>query len=92
MTVYLIHFDRPLGDPNNPRGQAQHYIGYADNLAERIVQHWHGNGAKIIAAAVAAGITWSCVRTWPGDRKLERKLKNLHNAPRLCPVCRRPHR
>src|SRR5512133_222286 len=25
--VYLLHFDRPIGDPANPRGFATHYTG-----------------------------------------------------------------
>jgi len=34
-----------------------------------------------------AGITWRRVRTWQGDRKLERQLKRRKEAPALCPVC-----
>jgi hypothetical protein len=26
-------------------------------------------------------------RTWEGDRKRERQLKNWKMAPRLCPIC-----
>jgi hypothetical protein len=26
-------------------------------------------------------------RTWQGDRKFERQLKNRKHTPRLCPVC-----
>jgi hypothetical protein len=36
-----------------------------------------------------AGIVVQLARTWEGDRQLERRLKNGHNAPaRLCPLCR----
>jgi hypothetical protein len=35
-----------------------------------------------------AGIGVDLVRTWPGDRSFERRLKRRHNSPRLCPVCR----
>ena len=76
-TVYLIHFDAPLGNTSNPRGQAQHYIGYTDNLAERIETHRHGNGAAIMAAVRRAGIGWEVVRTWAGGRDLERQTKQL---------------
>jgi hypothetical protein len=42
---------------------------------------------------VAAGIGFQLVRTWEGDRTLERTLKNRHNAPaRLCPLCRAERR
>ncbi|MEA3339463.1 MAG: endonuclease [Chloroflexota bacterium] len=43
--VYLIHFDTPLGDLDNPRGQAQHYLGYADDLEARLESHRSGNGS-----------------------------------------------
>lgn len=87
MTVYLIHFETPIGDPNNPHGQAQHYLGSTDDLAERLRQHEHGNGARLMAAVTKRGIGWRCVRTWEGGRALERRLKARKNHPRLCPVC-----
>jgi hypothetical protein len=87
-TVYLIHFDVPLGDLSNPRGRAQHYLGYTDDLAARLEAHAGGNGSAIMAAVSEAGIVWRLVRTWDGDRALERQLKRQHNAPRLCPLCR----
>lgn len=90
MAVYLIHFDRPLGNPDNPRGQAQHYIGYAADLEARLEAHRNGNGSALMAAVQRAGIGWSVARTWPdGDRALERRLKRMKAAPRLlCPICR----
>lgn len=80
MTVYLIHFDTPYK-------HARHYLGYAEDLAERIERHRKGNGSRLMQVIGAAGIAWQLVRVWPGDRKLERQLKNQKNAPRLCPVC-----
>jgi hypothetical protein len=36
-----------------------------------------------------AGIGFEVARTWDGDRRLERRLKNQRNAPaRLCPIRR----
>ena len=90
MAVYLIHFDRPLGNPDNPRGQAQHYIGFAVDLEARLEAHRRGNGSALMAAVMRAGIGWQVARTWPdGDRDLERRLKRMKAAPRLlCPICR----
>lgn len=88
--VYLIHFDRPIGDIGNPRGQAQHYIGCTDNLARRLREHRNGYGARIMQAVAKRGIEWKVSRTWVGGWKVERKLKDQHNAPRLCPICRKP--
>jgi len=88
MTVYLIHFDRPIGDLDNPRGQAQHYLGFTTDLDARLEAHRTGNGSAIMAAVSRAGVDWTVSRTWKGSRDLERRLKNQHNSPRLCPICR----
>lgn len=85
--VYLLHFDRPLGDLDNPRGQARHYLGYTDDLDARLERHRSGNGARLMEVVAERGIGWRLVRTWDGDRELERRLKNQHNSPRLCPLC-----
>lgn len=79
-TIYLIHFDIPYK-------HARHYLGYTDNLVWRLHQHWIGHGARLLQVTHDAGITWRLARTWEGDRYLERRLKNQHNAPRLCPIC-----
>jgi hypothetical protein len=85
--VYLLHFSQPIGDPKNPRGQAQHYLGWTVDLEHRLDTHAAGNGSALMAAVSAQGIDWQLARTWLGDRDLERRLKRQHNAPRLCPVC-----
>jgi predicted GIY-YIG superfamily endonuclease len=85
--IYLIHFEQPIGKRENARGMAQHYIGYAIDLAERLQEHANGCGARIMAAVVDCGIGWQVVCTWPGGRKDERKLKNRKKARRFCPVC-----
>lgn len=80
--VYLIHFDRPYK-------HARHYIGYTENLDQRFHEHEHNtHGARLLQVVKEAGINFEVVRTWPGDRTLERRLKNQKNAWRLCPVCR----
>src|SRR5262245_12167770 len=61
---YLLHFDRPLGNAENPRGQAQHYLGYADRLDRRALEHLRGHGAKITQALHARGIGFVIARTW----------------------------
>jgi predicted GIY-YIG superfamily endonuclease len=82
VAVYLLHFDRPYK-------HARHYLGWADDLDARLARHRRGHGARLVAVITAAGIGWQLARTWPGDgRVLERLLKNQHNAPRLCPICR----
>jgi len=90
-TVYLIHFTRPLGNLDNPRGQARHYLGYTHDLEARLEAHRTGNGSAIMAAVAQRGIGWTLARTWEGGRDLERKLKGRHNSPQLCPICQNAH-
>jgi predicted GIY-YIG superfamily endonuclease len=91
-TVYLIHFDRPIGDPGNPRGQAQHYLGWTSDLEARLEAHRSGNGSRLMEVIAERGIGWRLARTWHGDRGLERKLKDRHNSPKLCPICQQERR
>lgn len=79
-TVYLLHFSRPYQ-------HARHYIGYTENLNDRLIMHRAGNGARIIEIIIRAGIDFELVRTWEGDRKLERRLKNCKHANYYCPIC-----
>lgn len=80
--VYLYHFSEKVSD------HAQHYLGYAEDLQARDWLHQHGRGARLLQVARERGIKFWIVRTWQGDRKLERKLKNRKNAAQLCPICR----
>jgi predicted GIY-YIG superfamily endonuclease len=79
-TVYLIHFRKPYR-------HAKHYLGYTENLDKRLTDHVCGMGARLMEVVTDAKIDWKVVRTWPGDRRLERQLKNRKEAPALCPVC-----
>jgi len=79
-TVYLIHFNRAYC-------HAKHYLGYSENLDKRITDHSCGMGARLMEVITDAGIEWKVARTWSGDRKLERRLKNRKEAPALCPIC-----
>lgn len=87
MAVYLIHSDVPLGSPGRER--AQHYLGWAPNVEERFQEHKKGTGAAFTRALNEKGIDYKIVRVWPeGDRKFERKMKNLGQSWKLCPICR----
>ncbi len=80
--VYLLHFDKPYK-------HARHYIGYTANMARRLHEHeLTSKGAKLLQVASAAGIKFTIAKTWEGDRKLERQLKNRKNSAKLCPICR----
>lgn len=79
--VYLIHLDTPLA-------HAQHYIGFAFDIHQRVQAHSKGQGARMLQVCVERGITFRLARTWQGmGRTWERRLKNRRNARILCPVC-----
>jgi len=82
-TVYLLCLDEPFG-------HARHYTGYAGpgNLPWRLGHHAAGTGANLLRHVAKAGIGWQLVRTWPGDRHVERRLKRAGGATRRCPRCR----
>jgi predicted GIY-YIG superfamily endonuclease len=86
VTVYLVCMDQRLGS-GHALGGARHYLGQTINLEQRLECHRAGLGAKILAAANRRGIAYDVVRTWEGGRDEERRLKALHNAPKLCPRC-----
>jgi hypothetical protein len=89
--VYLLHFDRPLGNPAVPRSIAQHYIGYSKRPIEiRMREHRSEkvHAAALVRAFRARGIGFTVARTWPeGDRELEKKYKRWNIARDLCPIC-----
>jgi predicted GIY-YIG superfamily endonuclease len=79
-TVYLLHFSAPYK-------HARHYTGWTDDLAARLDQHRAGRGARLVAVATAAGITFALARTRPGTRADERAIKRAGGARRYCPLC-----
>jgi hypothetical protein len=92
---YLLHFSEPLA-------HAAHYVGYSDNIAERLSVHldvhrcqrhgahdeaWH-KGSPLVCAAIRAGSSVRLVQVWPDqDRTFERRLHHRHGS-RLCPEAR----
>jgi hypothetical protein len=96
--IYLLHFDRPIGDLANPRGYACHYTGWTLDLPARLVDHAAGRGARLMQVVGELGIGWQLARIWTGTRARERSLKQSGGAARRCPVCRlaalgfQPHR
>lgn len=87
--VYLLCLSVPLGNRENPRAQASHYIGFAetDRFHARIAEHRAGRGAAITRAAVGRGIAIEVARTWSATMSFEKALKALKRAPCLCPRC-----
>jgi predicted GIY-YIG superfamily endonuclease len=87
-TVYLLHFDRPLGPPGaSAKNTARHYVGWAQNVKRRLAEHEAGRGARLLEVAREAGITWQLARMWPGSRARERQIKQQGGHRRQCPLC-----
>jgi predicted GIY-YIG superfamily endonuclease len=80
-TIYLLHFSEKLH-------HAQHYLGWTENLDQRIDTHRAGNGSRLAAAIKDKGISFTVVRTWQGTKTDERRLKKRKNHPKLCPTCK----
>jgi predicted GIY-YIG superfamily endonuclease len=90
--VYLIHFSRPIGNPEKTHGLAGHYLGSTCALDHRLQLHKNGNGAALMAAVGKAGISWQLVRLWRFEtaeeaRAWEKRLKRRGHNPHQCPVC-----
>jgi hypothetical protein len=47
----------------------------------------HGDGALLLGVINSLGIGFQLVRTWQGDRAVERLLKSKKRAPKFCPIC-----
>ena len=79
--VYLIHFDRAYH-------HARHYVGYTENVAQRMDEHRAGHGSRLLAAVAAAGVGFEVAFIWTGaSRAFERCVHRYKNTPRFCPVC-----
>lgn len=82
--VYVLHFDRPLA-------HAQHYVGCTTDPRGRAITHAQGRGARIVRAALAAGIGFEVAALGTthvrGMRRIERQTKDWHRAAEFCPLC-----
>jgi len=82
-TVYLLHFDQPVG-------KAQHYCGVckAHRLHWRMMEHRNGRGAALTAEAYRQGIGFTVVREWLSDTaELEQEIKRKSFFKRHCWIC-----
>ena len=80
-TVYLLHFATSYR-------HARHYVGYTQDLDQRLSDHSAGRGARLLAVVREAGIPFVLARTWQCvDRQFERRLHHAKNSPKVCPIC-----
>ena len=84
--LYLFHFNAPLGNLSNRRAQAQHYVGFTDDLDTRIAKQLAGKGAKIVAAALERGLVFE-LYSWPATLEVEKLVKARKQTSVFCPAC-----
>lgn len=81
MAVYLLHFEHKLA-------HAAHYVGFTENIVQRLEDHGHCKGARLMQVIREKAIHYELARVWWGqDRSFERKLKNTHAVKFYCPIC-----
>jgi predicted GIY-YIG superfamily endonuclease len=80
---YMLCFDRPYQ-------HARHYVGWSEDVLDRLDQHAKGHGARLVEVITQAGIGFTLVRICEGTRRTERAIKNAGGAVRYCPACT-PH-
>ena len=84
--VYILHFDKPFH-------HARHYIGSANNVAERVAKHTSNPDVKMLIAALQQGITFTVARTFRNNRvnghTKEYRIKRSGGVGKqgLCPIC-----
>jgi predicted GIY-YIG superfamily endonuclease len=90
-SLYLVHFGRPIG---SRRHQAQHYIGWAQDVDARIGEHLAGRGARILAYVASQDIAVvTYVLATGATRADERRVKRHRHHAHYCPLCSpRPRR
>jgi predicted GIY-YIG superfamily endonuclease len=81
--IYLLCFTRPYK-------HARHYVGWTEDLLDRLDTHAKGRGARLVEVIIQAGIGFTLVRTCEGTRRTERAIKHAGGAVRYCPACT-PH-
>jgi hypothetical protein len=84
--LYIFHFNAPLGNLANPRAQASHYCGFAEDLDARLAKQLAGKGAKLIAAALKQGLIFE-VYHWPAPLAVEKLVKAHKKTSDYCPAC-----
>jgi len=78
--IYMLHFHRPYQ-------HARHYVGWTEDLFDRLDRHASGHGARLVAVIWQAGIGFTLIRICEGTRRRERAIKNAGGAVRYCPAC-----
>lgn len=76
-TIYVLRYDRPIGDLDRPVAQAQYYMGWCNvgSLDARLEEHRRGRGARITRAFANHNIDFEVVLMMSGTRTDEARYK-----------------
>ena len=78
--IYMLCFTQPYR-------HARHYVGWTEDLFDRLDRHAAGRGARLVEVITQAGIGFTLVRICEGTRRRERAIKHAGGAVRYCPAC-----
>lgn len=81
--IYLLHFSQPICSTRT----TQHYLGWTNDIDERLRKHRKGKGSRLCEVAVSRGVKIQLAEIIPGDRNLERRIKRQKNHRKICPIC-----
>jgi predicted GIY-YIG superfamily endonuclease len=86
LTVYLLHFRRPVGSEKH---SARHYVGVCQDLRQRLKQHRRGkNGSAITNELKRRKIGFITGHVWTGvNREFERYIKAWKHHSKFCEIC-----
>lgn len=83
--IYILHFRQPIA-------HARHYSGCTKTIVKRLIKHAFGHGSRLTRECYETGINWTlgalAETTISRMRKIERQLKDSHNQPDYCELCR----
>lgn len=87
-TVYLVCFAPGISRGRMP-GNSSHYLGSCIGDPERrLAEHVSRRGSPLVAAAAERGLEPRVTLSFPGNRQIERAIKNRKVAlGTLCPAC-----
>ena len=81
--IYMLHFDQPYK-------HARHYVGWTDDLLDRLDTHARGHGARLVAVIGTPGSAspWSASARAPAASNAPSRTQA--EQVRYCPACT-PH-
>lgn len=88
--VYILHFDIPTEDwkfpYSNRFGGNLHYVGIAEDVKRRVMQHKRGKGSSKTKAAYDSGVSFTA-SVFKMDNNSDNERYVTINVEKYCPYC-----